>query len=197
MAVPERTRQTDALTNSAPQRIEADIESHEQFMALREAWKDKPMIPVLIAKEDAPLVSFPGQDGRTLLSSDQSGGTVAVFHLTLTPGFYAQPHHQEHEEEFFYVLSGQVELTIGNQTKVVGPGHFGFAPRWATHAFRPVGGVAELLTWNSPGGHERMFEGAQKLKAKGLGEHGPSRQKNCENHDTFFHDTRRFDDAAE
>jgi mannose-6-phosphate isomerase-like protein (cupin superfamily) len=141
------------------------------------------------------LVQFPGQQSRVLLNGDQSGGTVSVFHLTLEPGYHAPNHHQPNEEEFFYILEGQVELTIGNRTVLAGPGHFGFAPRFCTHAFKGAGTTpARMLTWNTPAGHERMFEGAQKLTQKGLGKHGPSRQRNCENHDTFFHDTRRFED---
>jgi mannose-6-phosphate isomerase-like protein (cupin superfamily) len=188
-----RTVDVNARTNEPPQRVEVDVQTNDDFQNLRREWREQPKYPTLVHKDDAPVVTFPGQEARVLLNGDQSGGTASVFHLTLFPGYQAPNHHQPNEEEFFYILEGQVELTIGNKTVTCGPGYFGFAPRFATHAFKGVGETpAKMLTWNVPAGHERMFEGVQKLKAKGMAGHGPSRQRNCENHDTFFHDTRRF-----
>jgi mannose-6-phosphate isomerase-like protein (cupin superfamily) len=191
----QRTLDVNARTNQKPDKIDLDVQANEDFQNLRRQWRDRPKYPQLIHQDEAPLVQFPGQTGRVLLNGDQSGGTVSVFHLTLEPGYHAPNHHQPNEEEFFYILEGQVELTIGNKTILAGPGHFGFAPRFCTHAFKGAGTTpSRMLTWNTPAGHERMFEGAQKLTQRGLGKHGPSRQRNCENHDTFFHDTRRFED---
>src|ERR1043166_3157723 len=162
--IAERTKETDALTNKKPAKLEMDVDTNEDFQRLRQAWVGRLKYPTLVHKDDAPLVQFPGQAARVLLNGDQSGGVVSVFHLTLDPGYHAPHHHQPNEEEFFFVIQGEVELTIGNETRIAGPGSFGFAPRCCTHAFKAVGTApAQMLTWNIPAGHERMFEGVQRL----------------------------------
>jgi uncharacterized cupin superfamily protein len=94
-----------------------------------------------------------------LLTGDESSGRAYVRFSTVSPGYVAQPHHQPTEEECFYVVEGELTLTIGSETRAVGPGGFGFAPRNATHGFsNRSGSRTRVLVINSPAGHERGFE---------------------------------------
>ena len=54
--------------------------------------------------------------------------------MILGPGFDAGRHHHPMEEEFFYILQGQLEMTIGTKSGVFGPGTLAYAPPHATHA---------------------------------------------------------------
>jgi mannose-6-phosphate isomerase-like protein (cupin superfamily) len=136
-------------------------------------------------------VRFPGSTIRVLLNGEESGGSVSVFYQEVEPGFGAPPHHQPNEEEHFFILEGEMEMTIGNQTIHATPGTFAFAPRNATHAFKNNGEkVCRFITWNSPGGHERMFEAGQRMAQEQIGD-PEVRRKILAAHDTIFHERPR------
>lgn len=61
-----------------------------------------------------------------------------------------EPHVHSFEESF-YVLDGRVMAQIGNQTSVLGPGHFGLIRTGEPHAWRSAGdGPARWLEMQSP-----------------------------------------------
>jgi quercetin dioxygenase-like cupin family protein len=167
------------------------INSSEDFARLRGLWSQMPMIPKIARVEESPTVRFPGSTIRVLLNGEESGGSVSVFYQEVEPGFGAPPHHQPNEEEHFFILEGEMEMTIGNQTIHATPGTFAFAPRNATHAFKNNGEkVCRFITWNSPGGHERMFEAGQRMAQEQIGD-PEVRRKILAAHDTIFHERPR------
>jgi mannose-6-phosphate isomerase-like protein (cupin superfamily) len=153
----------DARTNEPASRIEAHITRFEEYAALRDAWSRRPGIPKLLTTPQRSSLDVPGDEnsiaGSVLLSGDEGGGSAVAFVGQAEPGYGAPAHHQPSEEELFYVVEGELDLTCGSMTRRVGPGAFGFAPRNATHAFHnPTSAVTTFLTVNSPAGHERGFE---------------------------------------
>jgi quercetin dioxygenase-like cupin family protein len=167
------------------------INTSEDFARLRCLWSQMPMIPKVARVEESPTVRFPGSTIRVLLNGEESGGSMSVFYQEVEPGFGAPPHHQPNEEEHFFILEGEMEMTIGNQTIHATPGTFAFAPRNATHAFKNNGEkVCRFITWNSPGGHERMFEAGQRMAQERIGD-PEVRQKILAAHDTIFHERLR------
>jgi quercetin dioxygenase-like cupin family protein len=178
----------DERTGEKVERTEVVINSREDFARLRSLWSQMPMIPRVTRVEDSPAVKFPGSTIRVLLNGEESGGSVSVFYQEVEPGFGAPPHHQPNEEEHIFILEGEMEMTIGNQTIQAKPGTFAFAPRNATHAFKNKSDrMCRFLTWNSPAGHERMFEAGQLMAQTGLGD-PQLRRKILAAHDTIFHD---------
>jgi mannose-6-phosphate isomerase-like protein (cupin superfamily) len=152
--------QNDARTNQPAERVAAEVRSFDDFLALRQAWADRPPVPRLVDDLTACReVDMSGIRSRILLTGDESSGRAYVRFSTVSPGYVAQPHHQPTEEECFFVVDGELTLTIGSETRAVGPGGFGFAPRNATHGFSNRGGSrTRVLVINSPAGHERGFE---------------------------------------
>lgn len=178
----------DERTGEKVERTNFVINSREDFARLRGLWSQMPKIPRVTRVEDSPAVKFPGSTIRVLLNGEESGGSVSVFYQEVEPGFGAPPHHQPNEEEHFFILEGEMEMTIGNQTIHATPGTFAFAPRNATHAFKNKSDrMCRFLNWNSPAGHERMFEAGQLMAQKGLG-NPKLRRKILAAHDTIFHD---------
>ncbi len=164
----DMTKEVDARTNMKVPRLDMDVKTEEDYAALREAFAKIPPTPVLVNVEDIESVELPGRKYEWLLKSEQSAGMIAIHRLTLYPGFKANEHNHVKEGEFFYVLEGQVDFTIGNKQMIGGPGTFGYAPPMGTHAFKPFGDKpAVLLHWNTPGGHERMPESMAKLNKQG------------------------------
>ncbi|OYD96401.1 cupin [Nostoc sp. 'Peltigera membranacea cyanobiont' 210A] len=87
----------------------------------------------------------------------QPGGTAPVLHI----------HRQM--EEMFYVLSGEVEIQVGNQIVQGQPGAFVLVPRNTPHTFANRGTVpAKLLIMFCPAGErEKYFEGLAFLLKDG------------------------------
>jgi mannose-6-phosphate isomerase-like protein (cupin superfamily) len=190
----ETTRAVDARTNQPVEPLSFDVNSHEDYRALREKFAGMPKIPMLIGAGEAPSEQAPMRGYEWLLTSEQSGGSTVIHVVTFAPGFAAEEHHHPAEEEFFFVLDGQIEMTVGARTAVVGPGGFAYVPPHCTHAFRTYGGKpCKALHWNTPGGHERMATTQQRLAREGRTS-GAERRKAMEDHEYMFHDLSRFED---
>jgi len=151
----------DSRTNLSWQRMEASVDSFEDFSSMRERWAKRLPTPKLIHETSrCPSIVLPdGVRSSVIVSGDESGGRAVFFFSALEPGYTAGAHYQPSEEELFFVVDGELELTCGSETRRVGRGAFGFAPRGATHGFKsPEGAKTRILTLNSPAGHERGFE---------------------------------------
>ena len=48
-------------------------------------------------------------------------------------------HVHPHTDHFLYVIKGQVELTVGDDVRVIGAGHFVTIPRGVSHAMQRLG----------------------------------------------------------
>ena len=179
----------DERTGQKVEKVSLPINTAEDFARLRGLWSQMPMIPKVTRVEQSPAVKFPGSTIWTLLNGEESGGSVSVFYQEVEPGFGAPAHHQPNEEEHFFILEGEMELTVGNKTILATPGTFAFAPRNATHAFKNNSDkVCRFLTWNSPAGHERMFEAGQRMAREAI-EDPEVRRKTLVAHDTIFHES--------
>jgi mannose-6-phosphate isomerase-like protein (cupin superfamily) len=66
---------------------------------------------------------------------------LEIVELRFGPDFEGvDPHSHPDHSDSFYVLAGEVEFLIGDDTVRVGPGSFVSAPAGRTHGFRNVGG---------------------------------------------------------
>src|SRR3954467_410774 len=90
-----------------------------------------------------------------------TGGSLALLEASIPPGCGPPPHVQDGEDEAFYVLSGQLEISAGADTFVARAGDFVFIPRTTLHCFRNVGvDAARALILFAPAGFERYFREA-------------------------------------
>ena len=73
----ETTREVDARTNQPVQPLEFDVDSHDDYLRLREAFRHLPKIPILLRPEAQPTATAPNRSYNWLLTSEQSGGSIA------------------------------------------------------------------------------------------------------------------------
>jgi quercetin dioxygenase-like cupin family protein len=73
---------------------------------------------------------LPGWDGRFFHSEQMTFGYYAV-----AKGASIHPHEHENEE-VWHVLEGELEVTIGGETRVAGPGCAALVPPNTTHSVR-------------------------------------------------------------
>jgi quercetin dioxygenase-like cupin family protein len=107
----------------------------------------------LAAGEGEPMSWFTAQ--FQLKASDSQLG---LMELSASPGIEPPMHVHAHEDEWYYVLGGQVTFHVGEDTHRADTGSFVFMPRGVPHTFTIESPKATMLLLNAPGGFERMFE---------------------------------------
>ena len=73
------------------------------------------------------------------LTSEDTGGAYSVAEEISPPQGGPPPHTHREEDEVLYVLEGEVEFLLGEDTIPAGAGSYVHAPRGALHTFKNVG----------------------------------------------------------
>ncbi len=113
------------------------------------------------------VAGFLGSIGvRFLLGGEEAGERFSVVDHTMSSKALAAPlHRHNREDEYSYILEGQVGALLGDEVLVGSPGDLIFKPRKQWHTFWNAGDEeARLLEIISPAGFERFF---QELVAMG------------------------------
>jgi quercetin dioxygenase-like cupin family protein len=109
-----------------------------------------------------------GQMALVKLASADTNGAAAVFHLTAPPMSGPPMHRHSREDEWFYILDGELTFEIDGKRFVLRDGGSGLAPRGTAHAFQNfTNTTAKLLVMTTPGGFSEFFE-ALAAANKGL-----------------------------
>lgn len=94
--------------------------------------------------------SVPGEHRDFVVKAEQEQFEVIEFACEPEFGPVA-PHIHQDKFDSFYVLEGELEFTIGDETVRVGPGSFIAAPPGVRHGFRNPGpGRARFLNVHAP-----------------------------------------------
>jgi quercetin dioxygenase-like cupin family protein len=122
------------------------------------------LAPRIVTPEQGTSIRAFGIPMNIMLRAEQTGGAFAALVAEFAPGQGPPPHFHHDHEEYFFVLEGEFELTVGGKTVTAGPGSMVFVPRETVHAFKYVGSTrGRLLEWGTPGGQERYFEAIDAL----------------------------------
>jgi mannose-6-phosphate isomerase-like protein (cupin superfamily) len=93
----------------------------------------------------APFTTVDGSTIRELLAHRNSCiRQQSLAEARLAVGAATVPHHHAVTEEIYYILAGSAEMTIGGETRPVGPGDAIAIPPGARHTIRNTGS-AELV----------------------------------------------------
>jgi quercetin dioxygenase-like cupin family protein len=102
-----------------------------------------------------PVVSAPGdgerfeRGNRTLTIRIDLPG-LSILEIAFDDTFSVDPHTHDDHVDSFYVLEGDVEFTVGDETLRAGPGTLLAAPAGARHGFRCIEGRARVLNFHAP-----------------------------------------------
>jgi quercetin dioxygenase-like cupin family protein len=106
-----------------------------------------------------PAFWGPGDHYTFLVTGEESGGAYFAMEALVPPGGGPPPHIHTREDETFYLLEGQIEFLLGEETIVAGPGDFVNVPRGTVHRFHNAGAeTARMVLTFTPAGLERWFE---------------------------------------
>lgn len=121
--------------------------------------------PLLGDTSGAHTLTMAGVRIRFLVSSEESGGQWSFLEYTAPPGFPGpQPHLHRQTTELFYVLEGQLAVTLGERESTLAPGGFVLVPPGSVHSFsNPGTEPVRFLIQMSPGGTEGYFTALSEM----------------------------------
>jgi mannose-6-phosphate isomerase-like protein (cupin superfamily) len=117
---------------------------------MRDAW--------LVPDEAGESLWVVGDTYTFKATADDTGGSLAFFDATVLPESGPPPHVHRDEDEFYYVLDGELEVLDRDRTFTARAGSFVFVPRGTLHNFRNRSAKpARLVVGITPAGFERFF----------------------------------------
>jgi mannose-6-phosphate isomerase-like protein (cupin superfamily) len=95
-----------------------------------------------------------------MIDGEEADGGFSLVEHPMPPRALAAPlHRHNREDEYSYVLEGQVGALLGEEVLIGGPGDLIFKPRGQWHTFWNAGDEpARILEIIAPAGFERFFE---------------------------------------
>ncbi len=92
------------------------------------------------------------------LNGKDTNGQFTLIEQFNDPGMEIPMHIHKDEDEIFHVLSGELQVKVGEETKTLKTGDIGFCPRGIPHAWKVVGSEkAKVMLSIYPSGLEEMF----------------------------------------
>jgi quercetin dioxygenase-like cupin family protein len=124
--------------------------------------------PKLLAPSEGEALRVLGETITIKVRGEETGGAYSMIETVAPPGGGPPLHVHHREDESFYVLEGEFEVRIADETLRVGPGAFLFAPRDIPHTYRNVGdSPGRFVAVISPPGFERFFKEVHELGQEG------------------------------
>src|SRR3954452_15864727 len=103
-------------------------------------------------------IAVVGDVYRFLATGEETDGKYALWEALVPPGGGPPPHVHSREEEGFYILEGEITLTVSGERVVAKAGTFANMPVGTPHSFRNESDrPAKMLISVVPAGLERMF----------------------------------------
>src|SRR5438270_3569320 len=91
--------------------------------------------PVALRKDEGEALWFLGVLATIKASTETTGGQVAVIEHLAPQGAGSPLHVHHREDEWFYVIEGELTFMVGDERIVAGAGGFAFGPREIPHTF--------------------------------------------------------------
>lgn len=115
--------------------------------------------PRVIGPNDGDIVDLGAFGVRFLIRAGETGSAFSLVEHPVPPRTLAAPlHWHAHEDEYSFVLMGQLGVLLGDTIVHAEPGTLVFKPRNQWHTFWNAGDEpCRILELISPGGFEQMF----------------------------------------
>jgi quercetin dioxygenase-like cupin family protein len=118
--------------------------------------------PVALGPGEGEAIWFLGILATIKSSAETTGGRVAVIEHLAPRGAGSPLHVHRREDEWFYVLEGELAFWVGGRTIQAPAGSFVFGPRGVPHTFAVTSEEARFLLVAEPAG----FEGFMRALAE-------------------------------
>ena len=106
-------------------------------------------------RDTVPFTTVDGSTIRELLAHRNSAiRQQSLAEARLAPGACTTPHHHKATEEIYYILSGTADMTLGHDTRPVGPGDAIAIPPGLRHTIKNTGPVELVFLCTCAPGYE-------------------------------------------
>jgi quercetin dioxygenase-like cupin family protein len=113
-------------------------------------------MPSLVGPGEGDAYWFLGALATIKASTETTGGGVAVIEHLAPQGHGSPLHVHTREDEWFYVLEGELTFWVDGQVSVAPAGSFVFGPKGLPHTFIVSSEVARFLLVTEPAGFEQF-----------------------------------------
>lgn len=115
----------------------------------------RPAAHRFIIKGEGETTVLEHETSSVKVNTDDTDGQYSFLDEIWHPTMVVEPHYHTYHAEVFYVVDGQLEWTVGGETRLMGPGDLVYIPPNTVHSVKVVGGVDEHnLMLFQPGGYE-------------------------------------------
>ena len=94
-----------------------------------------------------------------LVAGSHTGGSFSLVEQWMRRGSSPMPHVHNYTDEWFYVVDGTLEMTVGGECIHAGPGDSVWIPRGTVHSFVVTSDVCHALNGYTPAGPEEILMG--------------------------------------
>jgi quercetin dioxygenase-like cupin family protein len=113
--------------------------------------------PIVAGPGEGEALWFLGVLATVKASAETTGGAVAVIEHLAPRGTGSPLHVHSREDEWFYVIEGEVTFWIDGETIVAPAGSFVFGPKGIPHTFIVSSDEARFLLVTEPAGFESFL----------------------------------------
>lgn len=113
--------------------------------------------PIALAAGEGEALWFLGILVTIKATSEATAGGVAVIEHHAPRGSGSPLHVHHREDEWFYVIEGQLTFWVGGEVVEAPAGSFVYGPREIPHTFTVVSETARFLLVTEPAGFERFM----------------------------------------
>jgi quercetin dioxygenase-like cupin family protein len=110
--------------------------------------------PVVVGPGEGDAYWFLGTLATIKASAESTGGAVAVIEHLAPQGSGSPLHVHSREDEWFYVIEGELTFWVDGQLSVAPAGTFVFGPKGLPHTFIVSSQTARFLLVTQPAGFE-------------------------------------------
>ena len=106
-------------------------------------------------RDTVPFTTVDGSTIRELMAHRNSAiRQQSLAEARLAPGAATTPHHHKVTEEIYYILTGTASMTLGNETRPVGPGDAIAIPPGLRHTIKNTGSQELVFLCTCAPGYE-------------------------------------------
>jgi quercetin dioxygenase-like cupin family protein len=122
--------------------------------------------PIALSAGEGEARWFLGALVHVKANTASTAGRVAVLEHHVRRGRGSPLHVHHREDEWFYVLEGEVTFWVGGDTHVIGPGGFVYGPREIPHTFMASSDEARFLLVTEPSTFSDFVRAASEPAAR-------------------------------
>lgn len=127
-----------------------------------------PLTALVRHPADAPTFVVTGVSYSLLLRGEECDDRLSAAIVTVPPDMGPPAHIHDHEDQYYFVVRGEIDFLLGSDRRLTKPGDFVFAPRAVPHAFmNRTDRDATMLVLTTPGILEKQLPETGRLVLPG------------------------------